>query len=101
MKQNTSRRSSAKTLTMPSKSEYPTQGSMNAPGYKAILAGVVLTLFGVIAYALTMPYAGEHANILDALGRQGVLGGVSAVLLLSGVSTWLIGNVVALRDLLA
>ena len=68
-------------------------------GRRAILAGWLITMLGIVAYIVAMSRAGENAGILDALGNQGLLGWSAAALLLGGVVVWLIGNLAVLHDL--
>lgn len=67
-------------------------------GRKAILAGWVITMFGVVGYVFAMMRAPEGGSLLDALRTQGTLGFISLVLLLAGVITWIVGNVAFLRE---
>jgi hypothetical protein len=68
-------------------------------GRRAILAGWLITMLGIVAYIVAMSRAGENAGILDALGNQGLLGWSAAALLLGGVVVWLVGNLAVLHDL--
>lgn len=68
-------------------------------GRRAILAGWIITMLGVVGYVFAMMRAGEDAGILQALASQGLLGWGSAVLLLGGVGTWIAGNLAFIRDL--
>lgn len=68
-------------------------------GRRAILAGWIITMIGVVGYVFAMMRAGEEAGILEALVSQGLLGWGSAVLLLGGVGTWIAGNLAFIRDL--
>ena len=61
-------------------------------GRKAILAGWILTMAGVVGYIFAMLRADQNTGLLEALFSQGFLGWISAVLLLGGVSTWVAGN---------
>jgi hypothetical protein len=67
-------------------------------GRKAILAGWVITMLGVIGYVFAMMQAGQDTGLLEALFSQGFLGWLSAVLLLGGVATWLVGNYAFVRE---
>ena len=69
-------------------------------GRKAILAGWVITMLGVIGYvfAIMRAGAGEDTSLLEALFSQGFLGWGSAVLLLRGVATWLAGNFAFVKE---
>jgi hypothetical protein len=61
-------------------------------GRKAILAGWIITMAGVVGYCFAMLRAPQETGLLQALFTQGFLGWLSAVLLLGGVATWLAGN---------
>jgi hypothetical protein len=61
-------------------------------GRKAILAGWIITMAGVVGYCVAMLRADQDTGLLQALFSQGFLGWSSAVLLLGGVATWLAGN---------
>lgn len=67
-------------------------------GRKAILAGWVVTMVGVVGYCFAMMRAGHQAGVLDALTTQGLLGWGSAALLVGGVALWLAGNLAFLRE---
>ena len=66
-------------------------------GRKAILAGWLFTMGGVIAFMAAMMRADKDAGLLEALFSQGWLGSISAVLLLGGVATWIAGNLAFFR----
>jgi hypothetical protein len=68
-------------------------------GRKAILAGWLITMTGVVGYCTVMMRSGGDATILGGLRDGGPLGWVSAALLAVGVATWLAGNLALLRDL--
>ena len=68
-------------------------------GRKAILAGWLLAMIGIIGYIYTMLRAGDEAGILEAISRAGALGWASAGLLVLGVATWLAGNVALMNAL--
>lgn len=61
-------------------------------GRKAILSGWIITMAGVVGYCFAMLRAPQDSGLLQALFSQGFLGWASAVLLLGGVATWLVGN---------
>lgn len=67
-------------------------------GRKAILAGWIITMIGVVGYVLAMLRADQDAGLLEALFTQGPLGWGSAILLLGGVATWLAGNMAFVRE---
>lgn len=67
-------------------------------GRKAILAGWIITMVGVVGYVLAMLRADQDAGLLEALFTQGVLGWGSAILLMGGVATWLAGNFAFVRE---
>lgn len=62
-------------------------------GRRAILAGWLITMLGIVAYIVAMSRAGEHASILDAFSNTGLLGWFSAALLATGVIVWFLGNI--------
>ena len=62
-------------------------------GRKAILAGWLFAMAGVIVFIFAMMRAPQDAGLFEALFTQGFLGGAAAVLLLGGVATWIAGNV--------
>jgi hypothetical protein len=66
-------------------------------GGRAILAGWVLTMLGIVAYVLAMSRAGENAGVIDALMGQGLLGWFAGTLMLAGVGVWFAGNLTCLR----
>ena len=66
-------------------------------GRKAILAGWILTMGGVIAFSFAMLRADANTGLLEALFTQGFLGWIAAVLLLGGVATWIAGNLAFFR----
>jgi hypothetical protein len=66
-------------------------------GRKAILAGWIITMIGVVGYVFAMLRADEQSGLLEALFSQGFLGWASAVLLLGGIATWLAGNLAFFR----
>lgn len=66
-------------------------------GRKAILAGWIITMVGVVGYIFAMLRADQDAGLPEALFSQGFLGWASAVLLLGGVATWLAGNLAFFR----
>lgn len=66
-------------------------------GRKAILAGWLLTMAGVIAFSFAMMRADAGAGLLEAIFSQGVLGWLAAVLLPGGVATWIAGNLAFFR----
>ena len=67
-------------------------------GRKAILAGWIITMAGVVGYCFAMLRADQNTGLLEALFSQGFLGWASAVLLLGGVATWIAGNLAFFRD---
>jgi hypothetical protein len=69
-------------------------------GRKAILAGWILAMAGVVGYCFAMLRAPQDAGLLESLFSQGILGWASAVLLLGGVGTWLAGNLAFFRQVL-
>jgi hypothetical protein len=69
-------------------------------GRKAILAGWILAMAGVVGYCFAMLRAPQDAGLLDALFSQGFIGWISAVLLLGGVATWFVGNLAFFRQVL-
>ena len=69
-------------------------------GRKAILAGWIIAMAGVVGYVFAMLRAPQDASLLEALFSQGFLGWASAVLLLGGVATWLAGNMAFFRTVL-
>jgi hypothetical protein len=69
-------------------------------GRKAILAGWIITMAGVVGYIFAMLRADQNTGLLEALFSQGFLGWISAVLLLGGVATWLAGNFAFFRTVL-
>jgi hypothetical protein len=66
---------------------------------REILTGVVLAIAGMSCYIPAMTRAGANAGILDAFTSQGLLGGISATLLLAGVGLWCQGSWAALDHL--
>ena len=69
-------------------------------GRKAILAGWIISMAGVVGYCFAMIRAPQDKGLLEALFSQGFLGWISAVLLLGGVATWLAGNLAFFRTAL-
>ena len=69
-------------------------------GRKAILAGWILAMAGIVGYVFAMLRAPQDTGLLQALFSQGFLGWASAVLLLGGVATWLAGNLAFFRQVL-
>ena len=67
-------------------------------GRKAILAGWIITMVGVVGYCFAMMRAPQDTGLLEALFTQGFLGWSSAVLLLGGVATWMAGNFAFVRE---
>lgn len=66
-------------------------------GRKAILAGWIITMIGVVGYCFAMLRAPQDVGLLEALFTQGFLGWISAVLLLGGVATWIAGYLAFFR----
>ena len=67
-------------------------------GRKAILAGWVITMVGVVCYSFAMMRAPQDAGLLEALFSQGFLGWIAAVLIAGGVGTWLAGNFAYMQE---
>ncbi len=68
-------------------------------GRRLILMGWLVTMVGIVCYIVAMSRAGESASILDAFTHQGLLGWVSALLLVGGVAIWFVGNFACLHDM--
>jgi len=62
-------------------------------GRRAILAGWLISMLGIVAYIVAMSRAGEHASIMDAFSNTGLLGWCAAALLAAGVIIWFVGNI--------
>lgn len=61
-------------------------------GRRAILAGWLVTMLGIVTYIVAMSRAGEHASVTDAFSNTGLLGWGSAALLAVGIVVWFVGN---------
>jgi hypothetical protein len=86
-----------KTLGLEAREEAAVEGGREW-GRKAILAGWIITMMGVVGYCFAMMRSDQSAGLLEALFSQGWLGWLSAVLILGGVATWLAGNYAFVRE---
>ena len=98
---STTARTPAESLWQPPRATgtKPQSRSRGEQGRRAILAGWIVTMLGIVGYIVAMSRAGENADILDGLMGQGLIGWMSGALILAGVVTWFIGNFACLQDL--
>lgn len=98
---STTARTPAESLWQPPRATgtKPQSRSRGEQGRRAILAGWIVTMLGIVGYIVAMSRAGENADILDGLIGQGPLGWISGALMLTGVVTWFIGNYACLQEL--
>jgi hypothetical protein len=87
----------ATTVTLHEREEAPVEGGREW-GRKAILAGWIITMIGIVGYCFVMMRAPQDTGLLEALFSQGILGWASAVLILGGVATWVAGNYAFVRE---
>lgn len=66
-------------------------------GRKAILAGCVITMIGMVTYCYGTA-GGGPTDLASSLFDNGAIGWTSLLLMITGVGTWLAGNVALLSE---
>ena len=67
-------------------------------GPRLILWGWITAMVGVVGYCRVIFAMSPDTGALDALFHSGVIGWISSAMVLAGVSMWLMGNLIYLRD---
>ena len=66
-------------------------------GRKAILAGWIITMTGVVGSCAVFLRAPQKTGMLEGLFNQGFPGWISAALVVSGLATWVAGSLAFFR----
>ena len=67
-------------------------------GPRLILWGWITAMVGVVGYCRVIFAMSPNTSAIDALFHSGVIGWISSAMVLAGVSMWLMGNLIYLRD---
>ena len=67
-------------------------------GPRLILWGWITAMIGVVGYCRVIFAMSPNTSAIDALFHSGAIGWISSALVLAGVSMWLMGNLIYLRD---